>query len=469
MLGALAHNALHDREPFDPQDALGTGHVLLALAESDADRVEQHLLAAQGHGVELSHIGALALYQDRPLVGQVLAQRFDLWPQDYRTLGDEFGTDAQADYPVLAFAAFLNKSELQERALAWGADPNARWDVDRRMGDYHGSAQTISWVAENIRRLDGHMVDLLMARAAPPDRQEQLRRLLALSEAHIRFSKNYLAPLRAMLDRFAPGGRHALDVTPWDLINNGSSLAQSRIAATAHRADYDEMGQALAIFNPWIEATAPASGPVLFDCLAQCLVQDKDKEGSFTLPQWCVDRLSPQQAQELLESGWSRAVLAWVDQGGDQKAASWNTLAKRVQVFEPLVQVASRLPMSRPAWGVRPMLGQVKSSYPLSKLTGRDLDRLIEAFPDLPGVDPQINDLSDLRELVDESDNIREALADNRRNTAPDAENRQRELERQLSGQMPKFEPICQRLNLERLAAQSPAASQRSRPGPRRI
>lgn len=465
MLGALAHNALHESDAFDPQDALGTGQVLLALAERNPVRIAQHLRAAQGYDVELAHVGALALYQDRPLVGQVLARDFGMYPHDYRTLGDEFGTDAQPDYPVLAFAACLGKADLQLRALAWGADPNAHWHVKRRMGDYHGKDEVISWVSETIRRLDGDMLDRLLTQAAPADRDEQLRRLLALSEASNRFSRDYLHPLRTMVERFALGGSHALSVTPWDLKVNGSTLAQSRIVATTHRGDYDEMGRALAVFNPWIEASAPTSGPAIVQCLAQCLAQDPS--GGFSLPQWCVDRLDPHQAQALLELGWERTLLAWIEQGANQKAASWSTLAARVHVFEPLVEVACRQPMARPTWGLRVMLGQVKTSYQLSKLTTADLDHLSSAFPQMSGVDPQANDLSDLRELVKDSDKIREALASNRHNIAPTAEVRQRELERELSSRVSDFEPVRARLALERLAAQSPAAPSRS-PSPSR-
>ena len=458
LLIAMAHDALHHDGNATATDVRAAAHVMLALSSSKPEEILQQVSAAHALDVPLEHVGSLALYRNCPLVAQVLREHFDIKPEDYLTLGDESGIDCRSDYPTLAMAAHMGLDAIQARALAWGADPNAHWRVDRIQGDYHGKAQTISWVSENIRRLNEDMVDRLLDVAAPPPREEQLRRLSALSVSTHRFSRDYFHRFRAMVDRFAPNGPHALAVSPWDLKQGGSSLAEDRTVACAHRGAYDEPGRALAGFNDWIQATVPQKGDYPLRCL-RGVIRSAKSEHSFDLPAWCVDRLTPKQAQLLLHDAWSMMIPLW-SQKLTSTVGSWDQADRfvkdRAKVLEPVVAIAQSAPLAIATWSPRLLLAALPSPFALEKVSSHHLAVLLDHIPVLQGKTATSN-LDDLHALVSRAEQHRKRLLQAKNSHAANAESEEHAARADLSALSPEFKVLHDKLRLELVAAQAKA------------
>lgn len=309
LLPALVHAAIRNEVDIDEMAASAT--VLRALSAEHPTEITSALRAAQEQGVDLTQVGTLALFTDLRQVADILAKAFDLRIEDYRTTGAEMGIDAREAYPLLAALAYSRDEDMQTRALAWGADPHARWTVRRVMGQYDDARATIDWLTENIRSLNVDSVKQLLAASPPrPDVNSQRRCLRALSQAHIRKTRYFIEPLRELIELFAPGGPHALTLTPWELPYAGSNFAVVRSSLSQEANTAHELGLAQRAFDGWIRTTVPTHGTPYLDILNYQLM--RPKEDVLRLPEWCVQTLSPAQAQDLLGVAFLKAIPLWL-------------------------------------------------------------------------------------------------------------------------------------------------------------
>ena len=292
----------------------GAGHVLQALACRRPNNILRHLTAAQKRGVDLRAVGTLALNANKRAVAGVLRDTFGVMVVDYVINGEATGRTSLSSSdtcPYLVVLAHQGDTSVQERALAWGADPNATWTMDKIVGrsDLPKQPVVVGWADENIRALNVPMAQRLMALTSPtPD--DEHRRLAALTEAGLGGGSTAEGRLKRLVGMLEPGGAHALTISPWEHPYADTNLAVHRSALSASQNTALESGRIFQMFDGWIDRTRPATDEAVSEVLSYSVLSAEHNPQSSrfndpNLPMWCVDRAPPELAQSLLARLWT--------------------------------------------------------------------------------------------------------------------------------------------------------------------
>jgi len=447
-MNLLAKNALHGSRTTTVDDLEGVAHVMLALSAKNDGAVRRALKKAIAAGVELEDVGSVALYGDHARVGRVLAETFGVFPQHYRMLGQEYGVYCVPGYPTLAMAACFQLDELQDRALSWGADPNATWQVDRILTSYVSEPQTISWVGENIRFLNSTFLNRLLAVCKPASADEEIIRLRALfkpkndSNSRDRFLK-----AREVTRFFSPGGAYPLSCTPWVVRDGALSLASSYVAAAIKRSQNEND-----VLFDWVASTLKPESEDVIECLEQCLEQSETLNlGGGYFPAWCVEALSPNQAEAFVKKAWEVFVTEWFNM-----FTTTNKLTglRPIDECAPLAFAAYLKPLMEKIPGpveldVRRLLGLASSGTVFHAMKMKNLVELIQAVP--CDSETACASIKDVLKMVQAGDELRDEIA--RGPSTTDA------LRTQFVELGPKFDALQKRLSLDRLAHEAQALS----------
>ena len=390
-------------------------HVLLALASTSKEQIKTALESAQASGMDLTQVGGIALLSNRKLVATVLKENFGLGLEDYTTSGGELGVDSQEGYPLLPYLAYMSNGskeyiKLQKRALNWGANPEATWEIERPLPYATGknNPKTVSWVSENIRALNTDFVEVLCDKIkAAPLLDEQVRRLNALEEAILRGQGDFFWDFRGMFELFAPGGKLALDISPWDVQQDKVSMAFNNTVVLTRINNHDDNGKSRALFAPWIDQTAPTQGD---ECMRIAVACVEDGRQFTSLPNWLVERLTAQQAQEVLKAGWPKILKRWAsdDFGGRAEGTFSNTneimaeskLSSETSFLSKVAQIATREPCVNGADKIDFLIAAT-GSFKLSKLSLQGVDAIASVYPQFPGAVPFAKQLAPLKELLE--------------------------------------------------------------------
>ena len=390
-------------------------HVLSALASTSKEQIKAALESAQASGMDLTQVGGIALLSNRKLVATVLKENFGLGLEDYTTSGGELGVDSQEGYPLLPYLAYMSNGskeyiKLQKRALNWGANPEATWEIERPLPYATGknNPKTVSWVSENIRALNTDFVEVLCDKIkAAPLLDEQVRRLNALEEAILRGQGDFFWDFRGMFELFAPGGKLALDISPWDVQQDKVSMAFNNTVVLTRINNHDDNGKSRALFAPWIDQTAPTQGDECMRIAVACVEQGRQFS---SLPTWLVDKLTVKQAQTALKAAWPKIFENWAfyDFGGRSDCTINNTnetmaesnLRSKTSYLSKLTQLAIREPCANGADKIDFLIAAT-SAFNLSKISLKAVDAIASVYPQFPGAVPFSKQLTPLKELLE--------------------------------------------------------------------
>lgn len=413
ILASIVKQCLRDQ--VEPQQIESAALVLQALHEAPSDRAYQSLVKAQSMGVDLRYVGTLALVANARPMADMLSQKFGIRVEDYLSTGEE-GLDCRSKDPLLVSLAYTGKDQLQRRAMEWGANPSATWEVAHQPGDYNRVAApfTTSWVSQVIRFGDSSLADSLMSAASPPDLEEQRCRMLALLGLRQRIQSqdhnNNLRRFRKILGMLEPGGKHALGVSPWDIDDEGTPLAATIVAALNGTNTAFPANKALEDMLPWIKATAPGDGTGHFAATMACIRANRVPS---RLPQWCVEHLAPAQAQQAMEEVLPMLMTQWIasndfhirnDTGNSldatRKPVAHESLAHILAPFLQMMRIATSAPPGPQGFGnPRHLLGNL-SQKEFSALGEPGLDAIESLIPTMPSPCAGRSDLDDLRNEI---------------------------------------------------------------------
>lgn len=384
-------NMLGDRDGSRSDFQLGSA-IFDLLGTSSAPKIQQALQKIESLGLDLRLIGPLALITNHKQIADVLMNSFGIKIEEYLTKERVSEYDKGPGYPylaALAFHSFNNDFTLQKRALKWGANPSAEWDVDNRMGAYgDGKEKRIGWIGENILRLNRQMVESLCEHeAAAPGPLAQSIRANALYDSIAHHTGRMSHDFKTMFDLFRPGGIYAFTCSPWEIDRDGKSLALINTVNHSQHNQHVDSGKCRDLVEKWAMETASGHGG---QCMRIAVICAQNKS-STCFPQWVVDHLSPAQAQAALKKGWEKAFGEWsCDSSGalsssrytgaiEEDCASHN-LKRYINQFHRLTEVATAAPCENGMEAPDFLIGSL-SAYQIKRFTVQSLDALVMHYP----------------------------------------------------------------------------------------
>ena len=418
LAAVVSHTISND---ISKKDLEATSHVLTALASSQPDIIKAELTHAKEKGINLNQVGTVALYANARQVARVLRKDFNIKIENYLTTGEEKGTSSLAGYPILLNLAYHHDVEIQERALEWGANPNAVWTV-KKQNDYSSKRNTpveVSWISENIARANKDFtIQLLKDSDKNVSPAEEERRIIALASAHHAYTTDHISDIKKMVKLFQPGGAYATKLSPWDIEENGTTLAVERLAreAYANSSLHEHMGGC--VLNEWSKQTMPEEGNFHVDVLRRCIERgfpSKNKEGDLRFTQWCIELLSPDQAQEIMALAWEKVFFSWISKNNQRLTGHWNEtvtpdrqsyldqdLESQLSPLKRVTEIALSTEVSNHFTSPFYLLRLLNKPEDILKFTPASLDALINHFPKNNDNPEWLNDMRDLRETITE-------------------------------------------------------------------
>lgn len=383
------------------------------LGTASAPKVEAGLQKIEGLGFDLRLIGPLALITNRKQIADVLLNSFGIKIEDYLTKERVSKYDKGPGYPYLAaiaYHSFQDDFTLQNRALKWGANPSAEWDVDNRMGVYGDSKTTrISWIGENIIKHNLKMVErLCKSEAFAPGHLQQSIRANALYDSIVHRNGHMFHDFRNMFDLFKPGGPFAFTLSPWEIDREGNSLAFINTVVHSRHNQHVDSGKCRALIEKWAMETVAGQED---QCKGIAVICAKNERLS-CFPQWVVGHLSPVQAQAALKAGWTNVFGEWSRDASGALSSSRYTGALQgdcashnlkacINHLERLTEIATMAPCGNGMESPDFLIGSL-SVYQLKKFTAQGLDALATYYPKFSNSMDINKCLQPLRELLSE-------------------------------------------------------------------